>query len=248
MQSFPTTRWSLLEAVGNSGDPQARRVALEKIILRYNPALRGHIVRKNLARTDEIDDLLQSFIADRILATDLLSRADKSRGKFRHFIRRVLSDYAVEQRRFKAAYKRSPGHIASLADAKISLPNGSETANREFDRDWGKQVVYEAITQMEHECARVERDDLWEIFEARMLKPLFDNAEPESYEQLARRLDTSSSAQASNLLVTCKRMFGRVIRDVVSEYLCSEGDVEDEIRDLFAALASHGQSPRPRLA
>jgi hypothetical protein len=248
MQSFPTTRWSLLEAMGHGGDPQARRVALEKIILRYNPALRGHIVRKNLARADEIDDLLQSFIADRILASDLLGRSDQSRGKFRHFIRRVLSDYAVEQRRIKAARKRSPGHIASLADTNISPPNSSETADREFDRDWAKQVVSEAIRQMEQECARVERDDLWEVFEARMLKPLFDNAVPESYEQLADRLDNASAAQASNLLVTCKRMFCRVVRDVVSEYLCSEGNVEDEIRDLFAALASPQQSQRPKLA
>ncbi len=248
MQIFPTTRWSLLEAVGNSGDPQARRVALEKIVLRYNSALRGYIVHKNLARTDEIDDLLQSFIADRILATDLISRADKDRGKFRHFIRKVLSDYAVEQRRFKAARKRSPGSIASLEESSLSPHDGYEAADREFDRDWGRQVVSEAIRQMEQECTRVERDDLWEVFEARMLKPLFDNDEPESYEQLAHRLGASSSTQASNLLVTCKRMFGRVIRDVVSEYLCSEGDVEDELRDLFAALASPQQTSRPRLA
>ena len=247
MQPFPTTRWSLFEAVG-SGDSNAGRAALEKIVIRYNPALRGYIVRKNLARPGEVDDLLQSFIADRILATNLIGRVDKARGKFRHFIRRVLSDYAVEQWRRKAAQKRSPGHIASLEDADTPPSSGSETADREFDRDWGRQVISEAIKQMELECARVERDDLWEIFEARMLKPLFDNAEPESYEHLSRRLGSSSPAQASNLLVTCKRMFGRVIRDVVSEYLCSQGDVEDELRDLFAALSSPRPSSRPRSA
>lgn len=246
MQSFPTTRWSLFEAVRNSGDPEARRTALEKIITRYAPALRGHIARKNLARADEIDDLLQSFIADRILVTDLLARADHTRGKFRHFIKRVLSDYAIEQRRFENARKRSPGQILSLEDAIPSPLNGSESADREFDRDWGKQVVSVAIKQMEEECTRVDRVDLWEVFEARMLEPLFNNAEPEPYEQLARRLNTTSAAQASNLLVTCKRMFGRVIRDVVSEYLCSESDVEEEIRDLFSALASSRKISLPR--
>ena len=101
---------------------------------------------------------------------------------------------------------------------------------------------------MEQECTRVDRIDLWEVFEARMLEPLFHNADPEPYEQLARRLNTSSTAQASNLLVTCKRMFGRIVRDVVSEYTCSEGDVEEEIRDLFAALAPPQKTSRPRLA
>lgn len=241
MPHFPTTRWSLLQAVGNSDDPHARRIALEKIVHRYTPALRAHAIRTGLVRTDDADDLLQNFIADRVLATDLIGRADPSRGRFRNFIRRVLSDYAVEQRRYSSAKKRSPGHIASLTSKGISPPSTTDTADRQFDREWGKQVVSEAIKQMEVECARVEREDLWDVFETRLLRPLFDNSESESYEQLARRINASSASQASNLLVTCKRMFGRVIRDVVSEYLLSEEDVEDEIRDLFSVLSTPGR-------
>lgn len=247
MQSFPTTRWSLFEAVG-SGDPDRGQQALEMIITRYSPPLKGHIIRKHLATADDADDLLHEFILNRLLTTDVIRRADKERGRFRHFIRRVLTDFAIDQMRRSRSPVHSPKSLSGLSEAGASVPPITDTADRQFDRDWGKRVVTESIRMMEHECTRVERQDLWEVFSGRLLRPLLENTAPEPYEQMMARLGVLTDTQAQNRLITSKRMFARVVRDVVSEYLFSEREVEDEIRDLFSALSNVGPTLRPNSA
>lgn len=237
MDVFPTTRWSLLEAVKADGDPLARKKAIEQIILRYNASMRLFILRKGLARADEVDDLLQSFIADRILSGDMVDRIEQDRGRFRGFIKRVLHDYAVEQIRRRSAQKRSPGHIRSINTGGDCPCSETDSPDREFDRDWAKQVVAEAIRQMKAECERNHRGDLWTVFEAKLLKPLFQNERSQTYEQIKVQLGTDTTAQAANRLVTCKRMFGRILRDIVSEYTYSEAELEEELKDLFASLS-----------
>ncbi len=236
MDPFPTTRWSLFEAV-ETGDPLKKRAALELIITRYSPALKRHIVRHRLAATSDADDLLNDFLADRILDSNLLERADKSQGRFRNLIRTVLSNYARDRIRRSNASHRSPESIASLSTIAEDATENTNTPDRDFDRDWGKQVVSLAIKQMELECIQVDRPDLWEVFDARLLKPIFNNEKPVPISQIVREFGSSSNSQVSNLLVTSKRMFGRVVRDVLSEYVFTGREVEDEIKDLFIALS-----------
>jgi len=237
MQHFPTTRWSLFEAVG-SGDLTQGQNALEVIISRYSMPLKSHIIRSGLATVDDADDLLQEFIVSKLLATKLLGRVDKQRGRFRHFIRRVITDFAIDQIRRNSAAKRTPGPTQVLDEAILPAHARQNSTEGEYDREWGKSVVSEAIRIMEQECCRIERNDLWEVFTVRLLLPLYENQKPEPYELLARRLGLSSDTQASNRLITSKRMFARVVRDVVSEYLYSGREVEDEIRELFEALSN----------
>lgn len=237
MDVFPTTRWSLLDAARADGDPSAKKKALEQIILRYYGSLRLFILRKGLAGHGEVDDLLQSFIADKILSGDMVDRIEKSRGMFRGFIKRVLHDYAAEQMRRRMAGKRSPGYISSINTVGECSYSTADTPGREFDRDWAKQVIEQAIRQMELECQRNDRGDLWMVFEAKLLKPLFENERAQSYEQIRSQLGTNTNAQAANRLVTCKRMFGRILRDIVSEYTYSEAELEEELKGLFAALS-----------
>jgi hypothetical protein len=49
-----------------------------------------------------------------------------------------------------------------------------------------------------------------------------------------------SPEQASNVLITAKRMFARALRSVVAKY-ADAGDVETEIRDLKSILARSGR-------
>jgi len=78
---------------------------------------------------------------------------------------------------------------------------------------------------------------LWGVFEARVLGPLLDNAAPMPYEQLVKRFDLPSPSVAANLLITAKRMFGRMLHEVVCETVSTDRDVEPEIRELKRILA-----------
>jgi hypothetical protein len=56
-------------------------------------------------------------------------------------------------------------------------------------------------------------------------------------EVFAQRFNMSSGEGVSNLLVTAKRTFARMLRETVREYLRDEQEIEAEIADLRRVLA-----------
>jgi hypothetical protein len=65
---------------------------------------------------------------------------------------------------------------------------------------------------------------------------MIDGEKPESYDTLVTRLGLESPSQASNLLVTAKRMFARHLRAVVAETVADPDQVEEELRELKMCL------------
>src|SRR4051812_6922309 len=102
---FPSTHWS---AVAEAGTPvgDARRVALGALITRYSDALRKHIQFKWRTSSDEADELIQSFVAEKILAGGLLAKADCAKGRFRSFLLVSLDRFISNCRRQRRALKR----------------------------------------------------------------------------------------------------------------------------------------------
>jgi hypothetical protein len=78
---------------------------------------------------------------------------------------------------------------------------------------------------------------VWGIFDARVVTPMLEHSEPLSYEQLVARMGFTSPAQASNVLVTAKRMFIRIIRGVIGEYELGDEGIDAEIADLRLLLS-----------
>lgn len=237
--AFPATRWSL---VGRAGSPDAAAASqsIAALLQSYLPALRAHLEVARGVRRDRADDLLQGFIASRVLEQNLIARAEQSRGRFRSFLLASLDNYAANQLRDQSRQKRrfEAGHEplgSDLTDLDALPPSAA------FDRAWGRQVVTEALKRMEHECDASGRSDLWALFRRRVVLPAFDGAEPVPYEALTREFCFQSPSQAINALVTAKRMFTRMLRAVISEYAGDES-IETEIRELRAVLSS----PRAR--
>ena len=89
--SFPSTDWSEVEEAGGGSGPAARE-ALGELLVRYLPALRAHLVRRLRFTPDEAEDLLQGFIADKVVERGLVARADRRRGRFRTFLLAALEN------------------------------------------------------------------------------------------------------------------------------------------------------------
>jgi len=82
---FPTTHWSLVVRAGHDA-AETQREALEQLLRRYLPALHAHLVHTRRVAPDEADDLLQDFVASRIIEKGLVGRADQELGKFRWYL------------------------------------------------------------------------------------------------------------------------------------------------------------------
>jgi len=239
-RSFPTTHWSLVDGAGR-GDDDSKRRALGELLVRYLPALRAHLVLRKRLNRDLAEEMLHDFLATKVVEKELVGRADPGRGKFRTFLLTALDRFVANQMRDAAAKKRRPqdGRIVDIDEQTHGLELDEEP-HQAYDLAWARRVIAESLDRMRSECHASGRPDIWGVFDRRVLGPMLDGAEPMPYEDLVARFALRSPAQASNVLITGKRMFERSLRGVVGEYAADEQEVDEEITELRQILARGG--------
>jgi hypothetical protein len=243
---FPTTQWSEIVRTSDA-DPAVRQAALTSLLNVYVPALAVYVRWHRRLSLDRLDDLLQGFVCDKVVADELFSYADPARGRFRLFVLKSLERYIRRVHRYESAAKRSPGGGQEL----ISLDGDDQTAGTtaaevSFDLAWARQVIQQAMQRMREDCRKGNRDGLWSLFQARVVRPIFEDEPALEYEKLVPQLGLTSAAQAANLLVTGKRLFARHLRTVIGEYTIGENDIDDELRHLWGVFSQRGSSSRPQ--
>jgi hypothetical protein len=102
---------------------------------------------------------------------------------------------------------------------------------------WARALLSQAISRTRDEARASGREDVWGVFETRVLDPLLRDIDPPAYEELVARFGLTSPSQASNLLVTGKRMFARNLRALVAEYAKEDADIDQEIAELTEILS-----------
>jgi DNA-directed RNA polymerase specialized sigma24 family protein len=226
-ESAPKTSWSVVrEACAES--PTGDRAALNALLAAYRPVLLAHVLYKRQVPADLAEDLVQSFIQQKILEGGLLQRADQQKGRLRNLLFTALDHFAIDMWRRQAS-GLSPGPLpeetAATADADV------------FTTAWAMQVLLNSFRRMQAECQAKQRSDLWGVFEGRLLAHL-QGTEPLSYELLAARLGLASARQASNRYLTAMDMFRRHLRAVLET--AADGDPEEEAGVLRQAFLSAG--------
>ena len=235
--NFPTTRWSLVgraAAPGGANGP----LALGELCQIYLPALRAHLTGPAM-RVDEnrADDLLQAFLADKVLEQNVIAAADPKRGRFRTFLLTALERFVIDAHRHDSARKRAPRNKLLDVDDHAETVAGPDNPSDAFDRTWASAVLGEVMRRMRAECEATARPHLWAVFEARMLLPVTDGTTPTPHEELAEQLGLESATQSANALGSAKRLFTKTFRDVVAEYAADESEVDAEIRELWEIFA-----------
>jgi hypothetical protein len=213
---------------GTAGEP-SQLAALATFLQRYCPALKSYLVAVKHYPEHEAEDLVQAFVADKIIERNLLEHADHRRGRLRTFLLSSFSNYCISRARTQA---RRPETLVSLPDEK----EFGDTPDILLEAQWARTVVASVLEVMRGECLDGEKMDVWSVFHARTLEPVFSGTTPEPYERLATRLGLASPTQAANLLVTAKRMYARLLRSAIAEYEHDEASIEEEVADLHRCL------------
>jgi DNA-directed RNA polymerase specialized sigma24 family protein len=237
----PLTRWSLVSRAAHQ-QTTVKVQALDELLTLYRPVLRIHLIRNLRLPPDRADDIVQSFLAEKVLAKNVLAKADRRKGRFRSFLLKVFTNYVFSALRRDQAQKRGPtdSQMVNLDEAP-DLASSAPEIYQAFNVSWARQILSEVIQRMRRECAAKGRDDLWQVFECRILAPTLDQAPAPAYEALVTQFGFQSPAQASNLLITAKRMFQRILKEVVRDTVTDEADVAAEIRDMARILAGATQ-------
>jgi hypothetical protein len=230
---FPRTDWS---ALGKAA--QADMALLDRLIRLYWEPLRIYLAATFPSLREQSQLLLQEFAEDRILKDGWLQKADRNRGHFRDFLKTSLRNFVLD-RLGRAEAKHAP---VSLEEIEIELP-GSEAPSEDFDLQWARTVLSETLKRMEADCKdpsqpQPRRSYIWEMFRLRMLEPLLNDAPQPPYEELIERFELRSPMDASNLLLSGKRVFKMHLNQVIKEYAGQDAATATEIEALEEFLKS----------
>lgn len=225
--AFRTTNWSLIE---DARGPRSsgRRVALGEFFQRYLPALRAHLVLGKRLSRDQADDVLQAFFTAKIVSGNLLAGANPERGRLRSLLLKSLDRYLVS-----TVYRRraEPDSFPDATDFEIDAPVDP------FEVAWARQLLETTLREMRAECDAVDKQAIWGVFEARLLRPILVDAEPIDYRTLVERFELRSAEQAGNLLVTAKRMFCRRFASVAETFADDVESSEEVLSQVMRILS-----------
>jgi len=93
-------------------------------------------------------------------------------------------------------------------------------------------IIAETVKRFRWHCDRRGKLVMWEVFDGRLIKPLFKDIPPEEYSKLVHRLSLNSKSQSTNLLMAAKRSFITILRKVIEEFALDVDDAEIELKQL----------------
>jgi DNA-directed RNA polymerase specialized sigma24 family protein len=226
---FPTTRWSLLDVAGGISGQDA----VAELIRIYMPALRSWLLRAKRVEPELAEDVLQGFLLDKMVRGYLFRMADRERGRFRNLLLKALGNYLAT---FMSRRARDNANVVVVENEEVLGVGSMPEQDDVFDFAWAQTLIRTAIDSMKDECGKKQRADLWEIFEGKIVAPIFEDKPPVSYEELVLRFGFKSPREAVNLFVTARRMFLRCLEVEAARYMADDSDIQGEIRYLLEIL------------
>lgn len=212
------------------------------LIAVYLPAIRQYLVQIRRLRSDIAEELSQEFAAQKFLAKNIFAAVGQERGKFRTYLLRSLDHFLIDSARAADPDRGLGGGEDAIAGSHAAAALSDPVVG--FERAWGKNVITVTLARVHQYCLDQGRQDVWRVFEGRLVAPAADGAPVLSYEMLAKELGLTTPMQAANLLVTGKRMFERELREVIREYAGDDADFAEELSDLKRILTGGAESAR----
>jgi len=214
---FQTTLWSRIRLVQNQ-DP----VAVADFVNRYRPPVLRFLGRAGYPEPDAED--LSQEVFTRLLAEDVLSKADRERGKFRSFLLAVVRNVIREDRRKRLSLKRGGERPAlSLDREEVAEPAAPEPPEEEFDRAWLDHLLGSALEVLEREQPVQHRALAAHVLQGK------------EYREIASDLGKSLQ-DVKNYIHRSRQRLMDLLRQEIWRYASSNEEYEEEVRTLSRFL------------
>lgn len=231
---FPSTSWTLLTLI-RAGATQAS-AAREQFACRYRRPVLHYFAALTKDRT-EAEELTQSFFEKLAASGSVVSGADPSRGRFRHYLKRSLGNHWKSELRFRGRQKRRAEEEVHPdgweGDGWESLGlKGAGSPESDFHNAWVRSLLEDALNRVRAICETKGQGEHYRLFVGMYL---CDASEPPSWRQLGEMFDLPEKAARSRT-ETVARHFRVVLRELLFEEVGVDRDVDDEIAALLTLM------------
>src|SRR5207248_2029645 len=185
---------------------------------------------------DQALDLTQEFFV-RLLEKDYLQVVDREKGKFRSFLLAAFQHFLLNEYDRAKAQKRGGGRgfvsiDAGDAEGRYRLePEHDLTPEKLFDRRWALTLLDQVLARL---CAEMTEAGKGHLYE-KLKSSLMAEGDAASHREIAAELGTSEGA-VKVAVHRLRKRYRELLRDEIERTVGDPTHVEDEIRDLFAAL------------
>jgi DNA-directed RNA polymerase specialized sigma24 family protein len=235
-ENFAATRWT--RVIRACGDTDEARLALSELCEAYYAPVLAFL-RRERGEEDAARELAQEFFR-RLLAGSGVDGADPARGKFRSFLLGAVKHFLADENDRVMREKRGggvqPESLDQVHDSGAGLSVADDRAlppDVLFDRQWALTVLDRSFTSLESVLAAEGKTRLLQV-----LKPwLIGGADHGDQQAAAAELGLSATA----IRVAVHRLrqrFRDAVRAELRQTLTADGSVDEELRALFAALAT----------
>lgn len=231
------TRWTILDGVKDRNSPQYRD-AMIYLAERYRKPI--HVFLRRLGFLGEqADDLTQEFFAV-WLEKGLFGRADRTRGRFRWFLKVAIRRFALNELRKRKTKRRNPeGGVGSWENLRsddedgISFePSHDNTPEREFDLTLDLEIAQRALASFEEECRKDGMEAHAYVFRKELADPILKRAAVPDRAETAAELKLSAK-QVSNRLTIARKKYQSHLRNEVRAYAETDEEIAEEVRRIF---------------
>jgi RNA polymerase sigma-70 factor (ECF subfamily) len=235
--NFTPTHWSVVLAAAGRSDSTHARDALERLCRNYWLPIYAFIRRQGHSPHDA-QDLTQEFFA-RLLERNYLAGVDREKGRFRSFLLASMKHFLANEWDKANAQKRGGGRpLISIDAAAAESSFGQEladvvSADKIFERRWALALLEQVLRRLREEFTRDGKEKQFEQLKA----TLTEASRSVPYAEIATRLATSEGA-VKVAVHRLRQRYRELLRAEIADTVADAGEIDDEIRNLFAALAS----------
>ena len=238
-EDFQTTHWSeIFDA--KTADDIRRNTIIDALLHKYWKPVYCYLRRKGYDN-EEAKDLTQAFFLEIVLNSNLIQQADQTKGRFRTFLLTALDHYLIDVHRREKTKKHAPrGGFVALNGIDLSgltEAHSSMTPDQVFNYVWAAEMIDQVISQVKKECCNTGKEKHWNVFRAKILAPIIENRASPSLKGLCDRYDIENEAKASNMIITIKRCFRRILEDHMRRFVRTDSDIEDEFNELLGIIS-----------
>ncbi len=235
-RDFASTRWSLVLAARRGDAPDAD-AALAALCQTYWYPLYAYARRRGY-RAEEAQDLTQGFFAQ-LIDKHYLDAADSERGRFRSFLLTAFKRFLSKERHHAQAEKRGGGRRILPLDFErgesrfLLEPATTATAESIYERQWALTLLERVMAQLRDEFDQAGQHDGFEQLKVFLTG---ESGAP-SYRDVAGALGMTEGA-VKVAVHRLRRRFRAVVLTEIAQTVAAPADVDDELRQLFAAVRS----------
>jgi RNA polymerase sigma factor (sigma-70 family) len=234
---FPATAWSVLAGLA-SEDAGVRQRSFDALVAAYWKPVYKHLRLKWHLPSEDAEDVTQAFFL-RAIEKDFFSDYDRSRARFRTFLRVCLDRFLANERAAAGRAKRG-GEAQRLslafdvAEHELAAAGAVTTPEEVFDREWVRSLFSLAVEALRELCHARGKEVYYRLFERYDLADA-DAGRP-TYRQLAEAFGLAET-DVTNHLAAARRDFRRLVLEQLREITADEAEFQAEARYLLGVGA-----------